>query len=847
MLSARNPVSIRKQQLLTLMIALSLFISLGGYLYYKQERKQTREQKSILIATVGETKSKQISEWYKEEKHDAWIISQNPFLKTRINNFLSSNGSSLDTIELQAHLHQIKLEHDYERVMLTSVGGEFLFSSDGSIHVMTEEQLSGINDAVENGKASSSDLYVSKEDNIRLLDFIAPYYSDDATIKAVLIFSMNPESHLFPILESWPWKSESSETILVKIYKDTIVILSDANYIASSDFPLKIARSDIKYASAKKEANMAMIYDGTDYRGHHVMAYVNRVPGTPWTLVSKTDAKEVLEGLSYKAAAIIIIALLLVAFTGVGLSFIFKRYRSNIYRELYYQEKELSQYHIRFKAIMNSLADGVITLDVTGKIKHMNKRAQDLTGWKLYEAEDLNISNVYTVINEESGLLENFNPERIISHGAPLELTGQNLLISKHQEKIPISDTAAPITDNEGNTIGIVITFKDETEKRTQHKRIVKSEKFLSSVLNSVGDGIISVSMPDRIIIYANPAAEAIFGWEAKELFNKNTKILYPDESVYNIFGVKLAEGISSNTPLWEPELQLVKKDETEVYCDVHSTYVKHEDGSILVINTYRDVTEKRRMIKDLIEAKNKAEESDRLKSAFLANMSHEIRTPLNGIMGFSELLLNPDLARDKRNSYIKILLQSGERMMHTINDIIEVSRIEAGLMEVTISEVNLADLMKYYDEFFKPEASKKGLSLFCKEHPTEDITIISTDYSKLNSILGNLLKNALKFSAKGSIGFGCRSRGNDILFFVTDEGIGISEEKQKNIFSRFVQVDYSLSASNEGLGLGLALAKSYVEILGGKIWLESQKGIGSTFYFTLPLMKDCLAVDPNL
>jgi len=248
---------------------------------------------------------------------------------------------------------------------------------------------------------------------------------------------------------------------------------------------------------------------------------------------------------------------------------------------------------------------------------------------------------------------------------------------------------------------------------------------------------------------------------------------------------------------------------------------------------------------KEILIQKEKAEESDRLKSAFLANMSHEIRTPMNGILGFSELLKSPNLSGEKRHKYIEIIEKSGKRMLNIINDIVDISKIEAGLMKMDIKESNVNEQIEYIYTFFKPEVEAKGMQLFFKNIlPAKEATI-KTDREKLFAILTNLVKNAIKYTKEGSIEFGYvlkmrgesvdQSQNDELEFYVKDTGIGIPKDRQEAIFERFIQADISDEMAMQGAGLGLSITKAYIEMLGGKIWVESEEGMGSIFYFTLP------------
>jgi signal transduction histidine kinase/CheY-like chemotaxis protein len=238
---------------------------------------------------------------------------------------------------------------------------------------------------------------------------------------------------------------------------------------------------------------------------------------------------------------------------------------------------------------------------------------------------------------------------------------------------------------------------------------------------------------------------------------------------------------------------------------------------------------------RELRLAKEKAEESDVLKSAFLANMSHEIRTPMNGILGFVELLKEPLLTGDEMVEYIGIIEESGKRMLNIINDIISISKVEAGQMEVVNSDTNINDQLKYIYTFFKPEAARKGVELLYKTGLPDLESNVITDREKIYAIFTNLVKNAIKFTDNGIIELGYEKKGDYLEFFVGDTGVGIRPEQQELIFERFRQANESLSRHFEGAGLGLAISKAYVEILGGKIRVESEFGKGSNFHFSIP------------
>jgi PAS domain S-box-containing protein len=252
----------------------------------------------------------------------------------------------------------------------------------------------------------------------------------------------------------------------------------------------------------------------------------------------------------------------------------------------------------------------------------------------------------------------------------------------------------------------------------------------------------------------------------------------------------------------------------------------------------------KQKRADELAFAKERAEESDRLKSAFLANMSHEIRTPMNGILGFVDLLKEPNLTGKEQQEYIGIIEKSGIRMLNIINDIISISKIESGLMEVNIQELNINKQIEFIHTFFKHQVEAKGMRFLVKNTLETKEAFIKSDSEKIYGILTNLVKNSIKYSETGTIELGLTlKKGNktkELEFYVKDTGIGIPNDRKISIFERFIQADISDKRAYQGAGLGLSISKAYVEMLGGKIGVESEEKKGSKFTFTIPYIKSC-------
>jgi len=391
------------------------------------------------------------------------------------------------------------------------------------------------------------------------------------------------------------------------------------------------------------------------------------------------------------------------------------------------------------------------------------------------------------------------------------------------------------VLDKENKIIGIWGAAQDITERKINEENLKKIVKDLQESQHLAKIGSWDWDIKSDIITWSEELYK-IFGFENNQDppgYKEHLKI-YAPESIE-----RLDKAVKNTMQTGEPyELDLKSSGNYGTIGWVTSRCLPtfNINGEIISLHgTIQDITEKKESEIELIKAKERAEESDRLKSAFLANMSHEIRTPMNGILGFAGLLKEPGLNGEDQQEYIRIIEKSGARMLNIINDIVDISKIESGLMEISRKETNINEQMEYVYTFFKPETESKELQLLLKKKLSIEEAIITTDREKIYAILTNLVKNAIKYTNKGLIEFGCDKKGDKLEFFVKDTGIGIANNRQEAIFERFIQADISDIQALQGAGLGLSISKAYVELLEGRMWLESQEGKGSTFYFTIP------------
>ncbi|MBI9057236.1 MAG: PAS domain S-box protein [Labilibaculum sp.] len=353
-----------------------------------------------------------------------------------------------------------------------------------------------------------------------------------------------------------------------------------------------------------------------------------------------------------------------------------------------------------------------------------------------------------------------------------------------------------------------------------------KSETRFKALHNASFGGI---AIHDKgMILDCNQGLATMSGYSTEELVEMNGLLLIAENSRDIVLGNILSE--------YEKPYESIglRKNGEEYPIRLEARQIPYSGKNVRVVE-FRDITAQKKIEYELKTAKEKAEESNQLKTEFINNMSHEIRTPMNGILGFSELLNEPNITYSSQQHYIKIIQNSGNQLLRIIDDILEISELGTKQVSPQIEEFHLNEFLLELFTIFEPKALANKTPLYLKNNLCQNSSTVLTDPYKLNRIVSNLLENALKFTNNGSIELGCRLQNDNIIIYVKDTGIGVHPEKQKLIFERFSQEDKEISQNVGGLGLGLSIAKENAKLLGGNITLESEKGKGSIFSVSIP------------
>ena len=388
--------------------------------------------------------------------------------------------------------------------------------------------------------------------------------------------------------------------------------------------------------------------------------------------------------------------------------------------------------------------------------------------------------------------------------------------------------------DSSGAAVLLIGTIQDITEQKNSEIKLRATEQTFTGLFDTVSDAIY-IHRTDGVFMDVNLGAVRMYGYSRRELIGMTPVMVgAPGRNDLDRLA-EILNGVFETGKMQTFEFWGRRKNGEEFPKEVVTTKGRYF-GEDVLISAARDITERKRAADEVIRARDKAEENDRLKTAFLHNISHEIRTPMNAIVGFTALLDEPGLDEETRKHFTNIIYQSTNQLLGIITDIVDISNIETNQVKLNYSEVNVNSVIRdLHEQFLLMAQQKKLIFRFETKLPDGD-TVITTDRTKLVQIISNLLNNAFKFTVQGTVHFGYSCRPGIFEFFVRDTGIGVPEEYHTKIFERFFQVESNSARQYGGAGLGLSICKAYAEILGGKIWIESKPGKGSSFYFTIPV-----------
>ncbi|MGX4643378.1 MHYT domain-containing protein [Massilia sp. SYSU DXS3249] len=526
------------------------------------------------------------------------------------------------------------------------------------------------------------------------------------------------------------------------------------------------------------------------------------------------------------------IALITVLFTGVVLA------ANGLlrYRQLY---TELSRSEAWMRALLTTTVDAVITIDREGTIEEFNASAEKIFGWR---RDEIIGGNIRLLMTEE----ERSGKQGLLAYlrdpaANPAPNNEELVALRRDGSLVPIRGAVGHARLGERELFVCFIT--DVTERREMIGALRASENQFRSLIGTIP----GISYRSRIegahpMVFISDAVERVAGYPARDFIGDP-----PGGAARRSFGalihaadrVRVSEAIQTALAEERPylvEYRLLHADGSTRWLWENGTGVRNEAGELTWLDgVILDITERRTMEEALREAKEAAEQAAAARATFVANMSHEIRTPMNSILGFTDVLLDGELAPEQRR-HLDTVRNAGRSLLRLLNEILDTAKLEKGAVELEINDFNLLSLIDELSSTLAANARAKGLQVDIHYDPALP-TNLRGDELRIRQVLTNLLDNAIKFTASGSVTLRAEPQGDQLHFAVTDTGIGIAPERLQAIFDPFTQADASMTRRFGGTGLGTTISKQLVELMGGKIWAESTVGQGTTFHVLLPLV----------
>jgi PAS domain S-box-containing protein len=817
--------------LIILFFVISISVLAAGFLYYRFQKKTLLSEKQLELSAINDLKIRQITQWRIDRIGHGTFIGENILLIRKYSEFLNRPANNQLKDDILHSLKSLTDNFDYCNVQLLDPAGKARLvypDQDTFADEYLEPLFPGI---LKNGKVVLTDLQRTGKVESVHMDLIVPLVDHgiiDTSIVGILALRIDPQKILYPLIQSWPTPSKSAETLLLRKDGDKIVYLNDLRHINNRDFSLQKPTSTPKLPAAMAVVGITGTTDGIDYRGVHVVAAMRKIPGTLWYMVAKIDRDEVLYVLNEQTRMVIVIIVLFILSLGLFLGFLWWNQRVRFYREKYEAELNHQLLVKHFDYILKFANDIILLLDKDLKIVEANDRALETYMYSRDEFIGMNVTKIRAP--ETLSQL----PEQLSKVNENESATFETVHKRRDNTIFPI-EISTRIVNMDGSRFYQSIG-RDITERKSIEDILKDSEVRFRKIFEESPFPMIMTGK-DFGIIRANSSFCQMIGYQEEELMTFTfRKFTHPD--FISTDELSLLRLVAGEIPIYRAEKKYCRKDGSIIWGSTTVSIIRNNRGEAqFFIAMVEDITLRRKAEADLLAAKEKAEESDRLKTAFLHNVSHEIRTPMNAIIGFSTLLSDPELSESEHSQYIDIIFQSSNQLLSIINDIVDIANIESGQVKLNLKEIDLNSSLRNLNKQFIYKEKKDKIPVALSTGLEDQEAKVVTDGTKLIQILSNLISNSLKFTVDGQIDFGYIRKKDSLEFFVRDSGIGISSDNIGKIFDRFYQVHGAMSRQFGGTGLGLSICKAYVNLLGGEIWVSSQPGEGTLFRFTIPYL----------
>ena len=834
-------------KLIAIFILFSAAIVLLGIYYYNTQKNRIFKEQENSLSAIASLKIDQIELWHSERLADAKVIRDNIPLIRSIKKFLYSNDNQSRN-ELSTWMRSVCNGYDYSNVLLIDTLLKVRLTVLQSDEVAGDTIEKILRDGLHRHNIIMTDLH--KSDNvpgvhIGLIIPLVDNMSKEQLNVGWVILRIDPNKILFPLVQSWPTLSKSSETLIIRREGDSVLFLNELRHRKNTALNFSLTATNKSLPASKAVDGVIGLVEGLDYRNIPVVAWLADVPGFPWKMVAKVDKEEIEAPLKRFSVYIVIITILLIlinaSFFGLWIwnqrVKFYKTQRENDLR-LLQADIALRESEVKFRQTFDLSPIGIVMVGLDKKFLRCNKSFAQSLGYKQDELIGSTIDDITFPDDREIGSSEMMG----ILKGEIETSNVQKRYLRPDGQIVWGEVLISLIKDRKGHPEYFLAIIQDITDRIEADAEL----RLQSEIMSHLAEAVYLVRIKDGIIMYANSQFEKLFGYGQGEMLNKNVSIVNapsiksPDDTANEIIATLSEQGF------WKGEVNNIRKDGTTFWSYASVTIFEHSKFGTVLVSVHSDITERKRAEEEIrqlnadledrvVQRTQQLEAANKELEAFSYSVSHDLRAPLRSVHGFTKILLEDyekDLD-DEGKRICGIISSSATQMGELIDDLLSFSRIGRSSLNPSLIDMKLLAASIIEGMTLPADKEKIKLNISKLDKAYGDVTLIGQVWT-------NLISNAIKYSSKKENPVICIDSGISdgmITYSIKDNGVGFDMQYSHKLFGVFQRLHSE--SEFEGNGVGLAIVQRIVLRHGGKVWAEGEIGKGSTFYFSLPLQSE--------